>query len=112
MRVVGDASPIVCTTDDPAEAVERIVPRRNLLVENGDIFISRAASTLRTSHEREVYLLSRQGMGPVSGRFTSFENAVAAGDDLATRHEVRLYFVDAPGEPPQLLKDCRRSSAI
>jgi hypothetical protein len=95
-------------TDDPAEAVERIVSRRRLLIEAGDVFISRAIATVRGSAHRDLYVLSRQDMGPLPGRFTSFEHAVVAGDELAAKLRVRLYFLESPDHPPHLLKDCRR----
>jgi hypothetical protein len=100
---------LVRNTDDPAEAVERIVSRRKLMIEKGDVFISRVPDAIRGSAERDIYHLTQQDMGPVPGRFTSFEYAVVAGDEFATKHQVRLYFQESPDHPPQLLKDCRRS---
>ena len=102
-----EKSPAVCTTDDPVEAMERIVSRRKLLIEKGDVFISRAVAPVRATADRDLFLLPRQDIGPVPGRFTKFEQAVAAGDALATRLKVRLYFQESPDHPPQLLKDCR-----
>jgi len=99
---------VVRVNDDPVEAVERIVSRRKLLIERGDLFISRSASAVRGSAEGDVYVLTRQDLGPMPGRFTSFENAVVAGGELATRHRVRLYFLESPDHLPHLLKDCRR----
>jgi hypothetical protein len=87
--------------------MERIVSRRKLLIEKGDVFITRAAAPIRATTDRDLFLLTRQDLGPVPGRFATFEDAVAAGDELATRHKVRLYFVDSANQPPQLLKDCR-----
>jgi hypothetical protein len=106
--VPGDTH-LVRGTDDPVEAVERIVSRRKLMIERGDVFISRAPDAIRGSAERDIYQLVRHDLGPVPGRFTSFENAVVAGDEFATKHQVRLYFQESPDHPPQLLKDCRRS---
>jgi hypothetical protein len=100
---------LVRGSDDPVEAVERIVSRRKLMIERGDVFISRAPDAIRGSAERDIYQLMRHDLGPVPGRFTSFENAVVAGDEFATKHQVRLYFQESPDHPPQLLKDCRRS---
>jgi hypothetical protein len=96
-------------TDDPAEAVERIVSRRKLIIEKGDVFISRVADAIRGAAERDIYQLTRHEIGPVPGRFTSFEYALVAGDEFATEHQVRLYFQESPDHPPQLLKDCRSS---
>ena len=92
----------------PVEAMERIVSRRQLLIEKGDVFIARAVAPIRATTDRDLFLLTRQGIGPVPGRFTTFEHAVAAGDELATRLKVRLYFLDSADQPPQLLKDCRK----
>jgi hypothetical protein len=89
--------------------MERIVSRRKLLIEAGDLIISRAV-TIRGSAERDVYILTRQDLGPVPGRFTNFENAVVAGDELAAKNGVRLFFVESLDHPPHLLKDCRPTS--
>ena len=70
--------------------------RRKLLIEKGDVLISRITPAIRGSAERDVYQLTRQDMGTVPGRFTSFENAVVAGDEFATEHQVRLLFQESP----------------
>jgi hypothetical protein len=92
---------------DPAEAVERIVPRRQLLLEDGDVLIVRAPSGL--SLTGRVYQLRVRGAGPLAGRFVSFEHAAAAGDQLAAGECVRLFYVDSDSEQevPHLLKDYR-----
>ena len=102
-----ERTPAVCTTDDPVEAMERIVSRRKLLIEKGDVFITRAVAPIRATTDRELFVLTRQDIGQVPGRFTKFEQAVAAGDELATRLKVRLYFQESSDHPPHLLKDCR-----
>ncbi len=107
--LAGPEGRLVRGSDDPTEAVERIVSRRKLIIEKGDVFISRVADAIRASAERDIYQLTRQDLEPVPGRFTSFENAVATGDEFVTKHQVRLYFQESPDHPPQLLKDCRRS---
>jgi hypothetical protein len=77
--------------DDPAEAVERIVPRRQLLVEDGDVLIMREAGGLREG-SRVVYQLRIRGSGPIADqRFASFEHAAARGEELATKAKVRLF---------------------
>lgn len=106
-RVAGRMTQAIPPAADPVEALERIVSRRHLLIERGDIFISRAPATVRASEERDIYRLSRQDMGVLPGRYTSFEHAVVAGDELAMRHRVRLYFLESSDHLPQLLKDCR-----
>ena len=87
--------------------MERIVPRRKLLIEKGDVFITRAVASIRATAERDLFLLTRKDVGRVRERFTTFEEAVAAGDELARRLKVRLYFQESADHPPQLLKDCR-----
>jgi hypothetical protein len=99
---------VIRPADDPAEAVERIVSRRRLLIERGDVFITMGAASLRAS-DREWYRLTRAEMGMLPGRYYTFDDAVVAGDELARRDRVRLYCQQSPKHPPQLLKDCRPS---
>lgn len=94
---------------DPAEAVERIVPRRQLLVEDGDVLIVPVHGALQYMPRQQVYGLRLRGSGPIGGRYVTFEHASAAGDELAIRRQVRLFYVEADGdgEIPHLLKDYR-----
>lgn len=93
--------------DDPAEAVERIVPRRQLLLENGDVLILRENGGIREG-SRVVYQLRVRGQGAIpDGRFASFEHAAARGEELATQRKVRLFYFESAQEPPHLLKDAR-----
>ena len=94
---------------DPAEAVERIVPRRQLLIEDGDVLIVPAPGALQYMPRQQIYGLRVRGEGPAAGRYVSFEHASAAGDELARRRRVRLFFLetDGPGDTPYLLKDYR-----
>jgi hypothetical protein len=94
--------------DDPTETVERIVPRRLLLLEDGDVLITREAGGLREG-SRIVYQLRIRGAGPIRDpRFASVEHAAARGEELANRARVRLYYFESQQEPPFLLKDARR----
>ena len=94
--------------DDPTETVERIIPRRLLLLEDGDVLITREAGGLREG-SRVVYQLRIRGAGPIRDqRFASFEHAAARGEELATRAKVRLFYFESRQEPPFLLKDARR----
>lgn len=97
--------------DDPAEAVERIVPRRQLLFEDGDVIIVQASGSAVYLPQQRVYGLRIRGSGPVAGRYVSFEHAVVAGEELAMRRGVRLFYIDGEGEAelPHLLKDYRPS---
>jgi hypothetical protein len=94
---------------DPAEAVERIVPRRQLLVEDGDVLIVPIPGALQYMPRQQIYGLRVRGSGPIGGRYVTFEHASAAGDELALRRQVRLFYVaaDGDGEIPHLLKDYR-----
>ena len=92
---------------DAAEAVERIVPRRQLLFENGDVIIVRVPSGLNLTGR--LYQLRIRGSGPIAERFVSFEHAAGAGDQVAAQARVRLFYVDSDSEyeVPHLLKDYR-----
>ena len=97
-------------TADPAEAVERIVPRRQLLLEDGDVLIVREAGGFREG-SRVVYQLRIRGMGAIPDqRFTSFEHAAARGEELATKAKVRLFYFESQQDPPHLLHDSRATS--
>jgi hypothetical protein len=106
-RRAGDRVQPIPPNADPAEAVERIVPRRHLLFEDGDVLIVRTSATLRPAELQSVYELRIRGLGGIGERFASFEHAVARGDQLATARRVRLMYVEAPDDPPHLLKDYR-----
>ena len=93
---------------DPAEAVERIVPRRQLLLEDGDVLIVRASAGLHATIGRAVYELRLRGQGATGERFASFEHAASRGDQLALQRHVRLMFIENQDEPPHLLKDYRQ----
>ena len=92
---------------DPAEAVERIVPRRQLLLEDGDVLMMREAGGLREG-SRVVYQLRIRGLRAIPDqRFASFEHAAARGEELATKARVRLFYFESEQDPPHLLKDAR-----
>jgi hypothetical protein len=96
--------------NDPAEAVERIVPRRQLLFEDGDVIVVPTPGALSSVPGQHLYGLRVLGSGPIGGRYVSFEHATAAGDELARHRQVRLFFVEndnGGGETAHLLKDYR-----
>ena len=109
MRSDGDLPHAVPPHEDPAEAVERIVPRRQLLVQDGDVLIVREAGGVADG-SRLVYQLTIQGGERLADRFASFEHAAARGEDLATSRKVRLFYLEHKNEPPFLLKDARPSN--
>ena len=95
-------------TPDIAETVERVVPRRQLLVEDGDVLIVPVASGLPSiAGWRPVHQLRVHGRGLLDEAFAELENAAAAGEHLARRHQVRLFFVESENDPPHLLEDFR-----
>jgi hypothetical protein len=105
----------VAPTDDPAEAVERVLSRRQLLVEDGDIVIVReAAGILRgtfgidslTGSSSPTYRLIVRGRLDDSRQlFATYERAIVDGESLAAEHRVRLFY-DEDGALT-LLKDYR-----
>lgn len=91
---------------DPTEAVERIVPRRLLKVEEQDVLIVRASTGSRVGR-RDNFELRDGSVGPIRDRFASFEEASAAGERVATSRKSRLFFAASEYDPPRLLADCR-----
>jgi hypothetical protein len=91
---------------DPDGAIERIVPRRQLRIDVGDVVIRREPGGLRLE-SRTIYLLQLHGSEPLPDRYATFEHAAAKGEELATQHKVRLFYIEQKAEPPFLLKDKR-----
>jgi len=94
-------------SDDPVEAVEHIVPRRQLIVEDGDFVVLRKSPGLSPAPGGSIYELLVYGFVTGGERFTTFELAVARGSELAEKWRTRLFYTDAPESPPHLLEDCR-----
>jgi hypothetical protein len=96
--------------DDPAGAMERLVPRKQLRVERGDVVIAResmprlqpSATAARWWFRVSVYL-SPEADGRV---FTSFHHAASHGEQLASQRCARLLFIE--DQSPTLLNDYRR----
>jgi hypothetical protein len=93
--------------DGPVEAVERIVPRRQLTIGDGDFVVTRTSPGLSPASRGSMFELLVHGLGAGGERFTTFELAVARGSELAARWRARLFYADAPGSAPHLLADCR-----
>lgn len=91
---------------DPAEALERIVPRGNLKLEEGDIVIMRAAGGFR-SPSLNVYEVHVHGRAERAERFAQFETAAIAAEQLASARRARLLYTEGTGEPPRFLNDFR-----
>jgi hypothetical protein len=92
---------------DPAEAVERIVPRRRLKLEDGDIVIVRTSGGFRSGGRDVFQLYVRGQIVARAERFTGFDRAAATGEQLATTKRVRLFYLDSENSPPHLLSDFR-----
>src|SRR5688572_17561036 len=92
--------------DDFTEAVQRIVPRRHLIVQDGDVLIMRESGGF-VGAGRLVYELRIQGTGPTPDKFASFAHAAARGEELARNRKVRLFYFESREEAPFLLKDAR-----
>ena len=105
----------VAPTDDPVEAVERVLSRRQLIVEDGDVVIAReGAGFLRgtvgieslSSPSSSTYRLIVRGQRDDSRRvFATYERAIVDAEALAAEHRVRLFY-DENGALT-LLKDYR-----
>jgi hypothetical protein len=93
-------------SDDPAETIQRLIPRRQLKIETGDVVLARVHGG---SLKRESFQLGVRGEGRMVGRFATFEHAAAAGEELATRLEARQLLVDNEGQPTYQHNDARRS---
>ena len=112
---LSEREPVRLPTDDPAEAVERVLSRRQLLVEDGDIVIAReSAGILRgtfgidslTRPSSLTYRLIVRGQPDDSRRvFATYERAAVDGEALAAERRVRLFY-DEDGVLA-LLKDYR-----
>jgi len=88
----------------PPDVADRLISRRHLVIDAGDVFITKIAARAGTP---DRYRVARDEDGPVIGEYRDYDDAVRAGDALATNAAVRLYYREGPGVVPQLLKDCR-----
>lgn len=95
--------------DDHVETIERVLSKRQLKIEMGDIVIIRAPKTLVRMRSL-VYELRIHDTGHHE-RFTTLEHATARGDELARQHRSRLFYRDSEDDAPHLLKDARQSGA-
>jgi hypothetical protein len=98
----------IAPSDDTAETVERIVSRRQLPLEDGDVVIRREeVPPLKKTHvERHwQYRLEIRGKANAPLIFDSFQNAASVGEELASKHRARLFYVE--DERPVLLSDHR-----
>ena len=105
----------VSPADDPAEAVERLLSRRQLIVEEGDIMVVREAASIGrggplvpslTTPASSQYRVTIRGQKEDSRRvFAMYDRAVADGEGLAAERRVRLFYIEDGAFT--LLKDYR-----
>jgi hypothetical protein len=100
----------------PAETVERLLSRRQLIIEEGDIIVVREISgiwhagpglTSPTTASRLQYrvLVRGQRDEEIERVFAKYDRAVMNGEVLAADRRVRLFY--AEGDTLSLLKDYR-----
>ena len=94
----------------PAEAVERIAGRKQLIIARGDVVVSREplpkVNTTPLSREPQWrFRVCIQGEHRSSSFFSSFTHAASRGDELATAKRTRFLLVE--DDIPTLLADYR-----
>src|SRR5262245_50758330 len=92
------------------ETVERMVPRRQLIVDDGDVILSRemagSVSLSRTAGWRYRLHVHPDAIGgKLRAIYASYQLAAMAGEELAARQRVRLYYEE--DAVVTLLKDYR-----
>jgi hypothetical protein len=98
--------------DAPAEAVERIAGRKQLVIDRGDVVVSREplpkVNTNPLSREQQWrFRVCIQGVRQSTQFFTSFAPAASRADELATEKRARLLLVE--DDIPMLLADYRKN---
>lgn len=102
---------------DPAETVERILTRRQLIIEEGDIVVTREIAgiwhagpglTSPTTVSRSQYRILVRGQrdDETERVFAKYDRAVMDGEVLAANRRVRLFY-SSEGNALTLLKDYR-----
>jgi hypothetical protein len=96
--------------DAPADAVERIAGRKQLIIDHGDVIVARErlpkVNTNPITREQQWrFRVCIHGADGRSHFFTSFAHAASLGEELATAKRTRLVFVE--DGIPSLLADYR-----
>ena len=101
---VADRSPVkLSPAGDPAETVERLLTRRQLIVEEGDIMVVREVAgiwhagpglTSPTTVSRSQYRIVVRGQrnDEIERVFPKYDRAVMDGEVLAANRRVRLFY--------------------
>jgi hypothetical protein len=101
-------------TDDPAETVERLLSRRQLIVEDGDVVIARegaglargtAVASLSGPSSSQYRLNVRGQQDDIRRVYAAYERAVVDGEAYAAERRVRLFYAEETSFT--LLKDYR-----
>jgi len=102
-------------TDDPAETVERLLSRRQLIVEDGDVVVARegagisrmtaGVTSLSGPSSSQYRLVVRGQQDGVRRIYATYERAVIDGEALAAEKRVRLFYAEEASFA--LLKDYR-----
>jgi hypothetical protein len=99
-----DRSPVkLAPASDPAETVERVLTRRQLIVEEGDIMVVREVAgiwhagpglTSPTTVSRSQYRIVVRGQRDDESErvFAKYDRAVMDGEVLAANRRVRLFY--------------------
>jgi hypothetical protein len=94
---------------DTAETLERLVSRRQLRVEEGDVVIAREPLPRLQSAATDAQWWFRVGVYPPGNSdervFTSFHHAALHAEQLASQRAARLLFIE--DRVPTLLNDYR-----
>ena len=101
---------------DPAETVERILTRRQLIIEEGDVVVAREIAgiwhagpglTSPTTVSRSQYRILVRGErdDEIERVFAKYDRAVMDGELLAADRRVRLFYSE--GDALTLLRDYR-----
>lgn len=105
---------------DPAETVERVLGRRQLIVEEGDIVVVREVAgiwhagpglTSPTTVSRSQYRIVVRGQGDdeIERVFAKYDRAVMDGEVLAANRRVRLFYSE--DNAITLLRDYRPAAS-
>jgi hypothetical protein len=102
---------LISPTESPADAIERIVSRRHLQLEHGDVLIvrERVPSVNPKPMSKVPQWRYRVSVHPESHKgqvYTSFPHAASHAEQLASQRRCRLMFVE--DDIPSLLSDHRR----
>ena len=116
-----DRSPVKLTpAGDPAETVERLLTRRQLIVEEGDIVVVREVAgiwhagpglTSPTTVSRSQYRIVVRGQrdDEIERVFPKYDRAVMDGEVLAANRRVRLFYSE--DNAITLLRDYRPAAS-